>query len=144
MAEWYSEGLRFECTRCGNCCTGPPGVVLFDASEARAMAADLGIDEKTFRNSYAHRVDGRWSLRERETSHGFDCVLLDRTTEPGKTLCGVYRNRPAQCRTWPFWRENLRSEAAWARTRVNTPCPGMECGTLVPIEQIRILRDETT
>ena len=25
--EWYRDGLRFECTRCGACCTGAPGYV---------------------------------------------------------------------------------------------------------------------
>ena len=24
---WYREGLRFECIRCGGCCTGFPGTV---------------------------------------------------------------------------------------------------------------------
>ena len=24
---WYRDGLRFECTRCGACCTGAPGYV---------------------------------------------------------------------------------------------------------------------
>ena len=26
---WYADGLSFECTMCGNCCTGPPGAVWF-------------------------------------------------------------------------------------------------------------------
>ena len=39
LREWYAEGLRFGCTQCGNCCTGPPGAVWFTAEEGRAMAA---------------------------------------------------------------------------------------------------------
>ena len=27
---WYSEGLRFECTQCGACCSGEPGYVWVD------------------------------------------------------------------------------------------------------------------
>ena len=35
MAEpWYRDGLRFECTRCGHCCTGAPGYVWVDAAPA--------------------------------------------------------------------------------------------------------------
>ncbi|MFM1805538.1 MAG: hypothetical protein RL136_2417, partial [Planctomycetota bacterium] len=29
QAPWYAEGLRFECTQCGNCCSGGPGAVWF-------------------------------------------------------------------------------------------------------------------
>ena len=46
--EWYADGLRFQCTGCGNCCTGPPGTVWFTEEEGRAIAASLGLDEATF------------------------------------------------------------------------------------------------
>ncbi|RMD61622.1 MAG: YkgJ family cysteine cluster protein, partial [Planctomycetota bacterium] len=42
-AEWYSAGLRFECTQCGACCTGSPGYVAFTEEEARGMASRLGL-----------------------------------------------------------------------------------------------------
>ena len=143
MAEWYAQGLRFRCTQCGNCCTGPAGTVWFDEAEGRRMADALGVDEKTFYRRYAHQVEGRWSLREHETPHGFDCVFLDRTSQAGKALCSIYQARPAQCRTWPFWPENLRSRGVWQAVKRNTPCPGMDTGALVPVERIRVLRDET-
>lgn len=139
--EWYAEGLRFSCTQCGNCCTGPPGAVWFTADEGRAIAQQLGITEAAFYEQYAHKIDARWSLTERETEHGFDCIFLDRTTNPGKAACSIYHARPTQCRTWPFWPENLRSRRVWQAVKRNTPCPGMDTGKLVPIEQIRIQRD---
>ena len=40
----YADGLRFECTQCGNCCTGPPGRVWFSEEEGEAMAENLGVD----------------------------------------------------------------------------------------------------
>ena len=43
--DWYDDGLRFECTQCGNCCTGPPGMVWFTPEEGRRMAEGLGLDE---------------------------------------------------------------------------------------------------
>jgi hypothetical protein len=46
-----------------------------------------------------------------------------------------------QCRTWPFWDENLTSRRAWDNARRRTPCPGMGTGPLIPIEKIRIQRD---
>jgi Fe-S-cluster containining protein len=142
-AAWYAAGLRFECTECGNCCTGPPGTVWFTRDEARDMAAALGLAAAAFYKKHAHKVDGRWSLRERRTDQGYDCVFLDRESAPGKALCSVYKVRPAQCRTWPFWPENLTSKQTWDSAKRRTPCPGMDSGPLIPADKIRVLRDET-
>jgi Fe-S-cluster containining protein len=136
---WYAKGLNFECTMCGNCCTGPPGAVWFDDAEAEAMAHAMGISLERFMSRFTRRINGRQSLRERNTRHGFDCILLDRESQPGR----VYRARPTQCRTWPFWSENLEDEAAWDQAKSVTPCPGMGTGTFVPIEEITIRLDES-
>lgn len=138
---WFSDGLCFECTQCGNCCTGPPGYVWFTTAEGRAMAQTLGVDEAEFRARYGRRVYGRWSLREQVTAHGHDCIFLDRQTQPGKALCRVYGARPAQCRSWPFWPENLKSKRAWITVKNVTPCPGMDSGKLYRPDEIRIIRD---
>jgi Fe-S-cluster containining protein len=140
--EWYADGLRFACTQCGNCCTGPPGAVWFSEEEGRAMAERLGLDDAEFRNRYARRIRGRWSLIERETEQGYDCIFLDRESVPGKAVCAIYEARPTQCRTWPFWPENLDTPHSWRSIKLSTPCPGMDQGRLVPIEKIRMLRDD--
>ncbi len=139
--EWYARGLRFECSQCGNCCTGPPGAVWFNAEEAVKMAAHLGLDKKAFLKQYARKLDGKWSLKEHHTEHGYDCIFLDRQKAPGRAVCALYGARPRQCRTWPYWPENLRSPEAWASAKHATPCPGMDHGRLIPIEEIRILRE---
>ncbi len=143
-APWFADGLRFECTQCGNCCTGPPGYVWFTKDEGRAMAEELGLDIAEFQTRYARRAIGRWTLQERKTEHGYDCVFLDRTSKPGKALCGIYKARPQQCRTWPYWPEIVRSERAWNNTKRDTPCPGMDRGTLVSADEIRIIRDSSS
>ena len=139
---WYDEGLSFECTQCGNCCTGPTGYVWFCDEEAETMAGHLGMELEDFLKQYARKVDGRWSLGENwnKQIHGYDCVFL-RRDETGKALCGIYPVRPAQCRTWPFWPENLRSSRSWQRTAHT--CPGMNHGNFYPAEKIRIIRDQT-
>ncbi len=139
--EWYRDGLQFSCTQCGNCCTGPPGAVWFEPEECRAMAAALGMDERAFLRRYARRIGRRWSLREVERDGKFDCTLLERRPD-GSTGCSVYRARPTQCRTWPFWPDLLASREAWDAARRGTPCPGMGRGELIPVERIRIIRDE--
>ena len=133
---WYDKGLSFECTQCGNCCTGPTGSVWFSDEEAGTMAGHLGMELKDFLKQYAHKVDGRWSLGENWNNqiHGYDCVFL-RRDETGKALCGIYPVRPAQCRTWPFWDSTLRSPQAWQETC--DVCPGCGQGDLVPLEQVQ-------
>ncbi len=143
-SEWYEDGLRFECTMCGACCTGPPGYVAFNEAEGRAMAAHLGLDEREFYRRFAHRMThGKrgWSLNEVETEHGNDCVFLDRESKPGMALCRLHEVRPMQCRTWPWWPENLKSERAWNDAAKR--CEGMNRGPMVRVEEIRIQRDRT-
>lgn len=145
--EWFDQrdrpraerGLRFECTMCGNCCTGPEGYVLFTDDEGRGIAARLGVTFDDFLRDYTKTTPLGRSLSETRTAHGFDCIFLDRTTVPGKAVCGIYEDRPAQCRTWPFWPELVKSEVHWSNTR--SKCPGIDRGRLIPPERIRILRD---
>lgn len=141
--EWYSNGLQFECTGCGNCCTGPPGYVWFSDEEGRKMANAVGISFALFLRRYARKIGKKWSLLEKKTSHGYDCLFLDRETIPNKAICSIYKSRPLQCKTWPFWKENLNSLSDWNEAARLTPCPGMGKGKVIPLEQIRIQRDQT-
>lgn len=138
--QWYAKGLKFSCTQCGNCCSGPPGYVWFTDQEAQAMASFLQLELPTFLRRFAHTVNGKWTLNDYQSpeSKGYDCVFL-RRDESGKSLCGIYSVRPQQCRTWPFWPELLASENSWRRAKQK--CPGMDQGKLYPLEEIRIIRD---
>jgi len=125
---WYHEGLRFECTQCGNCCTGAPGVVWVTEDEMRSIAEFRGLSIGEMRIHYTRLVGGRMTLRE--FANG-DCTFLD----PQSRRCTIYPVRPAQCRTWPFWNSNLESPETW--TRGQSVCPGMGKGELVSLEIIR-------
>ncbi len=147
LPEWFERpsapeggaGLRFACTLCGNCCSGPSGYVLVTDDECAALAAHLGLPLAEFLDTHTHVMAKGRSLRERPGAHGLDCVFLDRQSLPGKAVCSVYHHRPAQCRTWPFWKSNLRSADTWAlASRV---CPGMNKGVLVPSAQVKAQRD---
>ncbi len=142
-AEWYAGGLRFSCTQCGNCCTGPPGAVWFTPEEGQAMATKVGLSEDAFLRRFARKLGRRFSLKERKTEYGLDCIFLDRESTPGKATCRLYEARPTQCRSWPFWPENLESKEVWEEIKKETPCPGMGRGRLVKVEEIRIQRDAT-
>jgi Fe-S-cluster containining protein len=118
---WYRDGLRFACTRCGNCCRGAGTVRVSDA-EIAALARRLELTDAEFRAVYTRRLrGGEVSLRERANR---DCVFYE-ARPPG---CRVYEDRPAQCRTWPFWPSVLHSTERWQEEAAG--CPGMNRGRL--------------
>ncbi|QDU71231.1 YkgJ family cysteine cluster protein [Mucisphaera calidilacus] len=141
-AEWFDPGLSFGCTQCGNCCTGPTGFVWFTPEEGQAIAKELGIDVETFKTEYAVKKMGRWSLAEVKRGHLYDCVFLTWNEDHTKAGCSIYNVRPTQCRTWPFWPSNLKSQIGWDLAARH--CPGMRLGgQFVPSDQIRIQRDRS-
>ena len=126
---WYAEGLRFECTQCGDCCTGAPGAVWVTDEELTAIAAELGQPLGEVRLLHTKLMGGRWSLRDYPNG---DCVFLD----PQTRRCQVYAARPMQCRTWPFWPSNIETTDSWKRTCDH--CPGSGMGTLHSLEVIQL------
>jgi len=104
------------------------------------MATRLGLSEADFLRDYARKIGTKWSLKEvtgpADLHRGHDCILLDRQSVPGKALCKVYQDRPNQCKTWPFWDQNINSKKAWDQAKKSAPCPGMGSGALIPAEKI--------
>jgi len=123
---WYRDGLRFQCTRCGNCCTGPPGVVWVTDEEIEAIALHRGEPFDQLQVLYTRTIARKRSLREKQNG---DCIFYDRAQG-----CTIYPVRPRQCRTWPFWESNLKTEQDWQRTC--EVCPGAGQGELIPEEEI--------
>ena len=131
-APWYADGLRFGCTGCGACCT-IEGHVWVDEEEIARLAECLNLDVDDFGARYLRRVDGKYSLTE-----------LPIAGEPVKKACvfwdgecSVYQARPRQCRTFPFWSENLESPAAWGEAAELSP--GVGSGRLYQLGEIRDL-----
>jgi Fe-S-cluster containining protein len=125
---WYEDGLRFTCTQCGNCCSGPEGYVWVDEEEIAALAQRLELPVAQLLKLHTRRVGKRVSLRERANG---DCTFLDEQTR----RCTLYDLRPKQCRTWPFWNSNLESPKAWESARQT--CPGMGSGQLYQLDHIQ-------
>ena len=125
--KWYQNGLRFQCTQCGDCCTGAPGYVWVNQAEIEAIAARLELDVEEFVKLYVRKIGIRRSLKEFPNG---DCVFFD----TDERRCQIYEDRPRQCKTWPFWDSNLKSEEAWAETCEH--CPGSGKGKLYSLEHI--------
>jgi Fe-S-cluster containining protein len=131
---WYAGGLRFECTLCGNCCSGEPGFVWIDPEEEALLSRFLGLAVDAFRAQFTRVVGDRRSLVERANG---DCVFLDE-----RRRCRVHRAKPRQCLTYPFWRRIVDSPEAWeAEAR---RCPGIGAGRLHDAREIERRADPRT
>ncbi|MDR2762188.1 MAG: YkgJ family cysteine cluster protein [Planctomycetaceae bacterium] len=134
---WYSEGLQFECQACGSCCGGGPGFVWVTQDEIDQIAVKFGIESELFEKLFVWTIcegelKGRRSLKEYPNG---DCVLLDETTR----TCKFYEVRPIQCRTWPFWAQNIVRKDFW--DAISKRCPGCNRGRLYSLEEIEERRD---
>ena len=114
---WYHEGLRFGCTRCGNCCRGA-GNVSVSADEIGALAEGLGLSDDAFRSRYTRRSGPGIVLRQKRNQ---DCVFWSASSG-----CEVYEQRPRQCSTYPFWRGIVHSRDNWEGE--SRSCPGIGHG----------------
>lgn len=102
---WFKNGLRFKCTECGGCCTGAPGEVPVSDEEIQAIATELDMAIDLFKRRFLRLKDNRYLLTEKKKT--YDCIFLK------DKKCGIYKARPKQCRTYPWWKENLTSEESW-------------------------------
>ena len=124
---WYDTGLSFTCSQCGHCCT-VAGYVWVTEREIREISHHLDLDESDFALQYLRQVHHEVSLVEKPNR---ECIFWDEG-------CSIYPVRPSQCRTFPFWTENLRSRKAWDRT--SKECPGCDQGRRYSREEIDALR----
>jgi len=137
---WYSAGLAFECTGCGLCCAGPQeGFVWVSKKQIAEIADYLSITQAEMMRKYVRKVQRRLSLVER--SDNKDCIFLT-DDGAGNRKCRIYPVRPTQCRTWPFWPNNLATPTDWALAGLR--CPGINRGNLQSYDQIEAKRTATS
>jgi len=132
---WYIAGLHFECAECGGCCSGPgEGYIWVRKPEIQLIADFLKITVENFRKEYLKRVGLRTTIIEH--SYTKDCIFLRKID--GQKKCVIYSVRPGQCRSWPFWSDNLSSPGAWNETAQK--CPGINRGRLYSYEEIQEIK----
>jgi uncharacterized protein len=124
---FWKNGIQFECQGSGKCCTsrGTYGYIYLSPADRKRLAANLEMKESAFTQKYCETTDGWVHLKDPK----LDCVFLE------GSRCSVYEGRPTQCRTWPFWPENMNPRA-WKRDVVNF-CPGIGKGKLYTPEEIQ-------
>ena len=124
--QFYKNGLHFACTNCGKCCRIADGIVHVSSRDAMRLARFLHITVEDFLQKYTH---SEYRHRVINDFPNGDCIFF----RDGQG-CGVYPARPEQCRTWPFWHENLVSQETWNHAAAG--CPGMNAGKLYSASEI--------
>lgn len=117
---FYEKGLQFSCTRCSICCRFEPGVVVLTKGDISRMSLELGLSEEDFLKKYCRLrsiFKKSYVLIEREN---LDCIFWK---DGG---CLVYKNRPLQCSSFPFWKSYLKNENEWEKLK--DTCPGVGIG----------------
>ena len=123
---WEKEPLRFECQAdCFKCCT-KPGVVYFDKASIENASKILRISYELFRKEFLLWDDGHWV---HVVANGDPCAFL------APEGCSIHNGKPIQCRSYPFWKENMTSKSMW--NLVGAFCPGIGFGSHVAITAIR-------
>ncbi len=137
MNKWYKNGLAFSCRACGNCCSGPEeGYIWISPEEIDKLADFLKMPIARLKSTYLRREGLRYSIIEKQPSK--DCVFLV-SDGRGQKTCRIYSVRPLQCRTWPFWKENLRSRKSW--DEAGRKCPGIDREKWFDLAHIEAIRD---
>lgn len=99
------------------------------AAEMQQIADFLGISLERFMRTYIRQKNQRYALVELPKSN-YDCVFLK------ENQCTIYPVRPQQCRTFPWWVQNLKSREAWEAAAMS--CEGIRKeARLVPLEEIQ-------
>jgi uncharacterized protein len=115
---FFDAGIRFECRRCGACCTGDPGIIRISNREIRVLADFLKISASGLTRMHLRPIASGFSIAEEADGA---CRFYDQG-------CRIYPVRPLQCRTYPFWFSQMRLIRHWEKAR--RQCPGIGTGTL--------------
>ena len=132
----YKKGIKFECQGSGNCCVsrGSYGFVYLSDIDLKRFSKYFKISIKKFKEKYCQITDGFIHLSEKYKMNG-NCIFLK------EKKCTVYNSRPTQCRTWPFWNENMNAKVWNEDIAIN--CPGIGKGKLIKSKTIeRFLKED--
>ena len=123
------KGIRFKCQGSGNCCVsrGSYGYVYLSKKDIKTLSIGLKTTQKKFIKNYCDETDGFIHLKELKKNKGNCIFLIDKR-------CSVYKSRPIQCRTWPFWPENMNTKN-W-NNDIAKNCPGVGKGRIIKKREI--------
>ena len=124
-----NNGIKFSCQSSGNCCVsiGKHGYVYLSKKDLIKLSSHFNLEINVFKKQYCSKTDGFIHLKELNKNNG-NCIFLN------EKRCTVYKSRPVQCRTWPFWNENMNAKT-W-NSNISKNCPGIGKGKVIKKDQI--------
>ncbi|NQV14024.1 YkgJ family cysteine cluster protein [bacterium] len=129
---FYADGLQFECTGCGACCKLGGGFVYLSLEDVGFAARHLDLSVTVFSETYMALHKGEYIFKNK----GDNCIFY------GEKGCTIYAARPTQCRTYPFWKANLKSQYRWKM--IIDECEGVGRGKTFSYEEIEAIKNQTS
>ena len=119
----FKKGIHFKCQGSSNCCVsrGTYGYVYLSKKDILRLSNYIGLNIKDFIRLYCDKTDGFIHFIEKMKNG--DCQFL------ANKRCSIYKARPTQCRTWPFWKENMNAKK-W-NNEIAKFCPGIGKGDII-------------
>ena len=127
----YTKGIRFKCQGSSNCCVsrGEYGFVYLSNKDIKRLCLFTNLETNDFIKMYCDKTDGFTHFKEKFKNG--NCVFLK------DKKCSIYKARPTQCRTWPFWSENLNKKK-W-NDEISKFCPGIGKGKIISKKKIKTI-----
>ena len=131
----FKKGIHFKCQGSSNCCVsrGIYGYVYLSKKDILKLSNYINLNVKNFIKLYCDKTEGFIHFKEKMKNG--DCQFLI------NKRCSIYKARPTQCRTWPFWKENMNAKK-W-NNEIAKFCPGIGKGGKVKKMEIdKIIKED--
>ena len=121
--------FSFKCQGSSNCCVsrGNYGFVYLSNVDLNRLSKFFKIKKNEFIKRYCDLTNNFLHLKE--VRKNGDCIFLH------NKKCSIYTARPIQCRTWPFWNDNMNAKK-W-NSEIAKFCPGIGKGKEIKKNEIK-------
>ena len=104
----------FECSQCGDCCTGQGGTYV-DEAKIKEIADFLKISVEELKKDYlCQSSSGKYMIA---CSKEGKCIFFDKN-------CSIHPVKPRMCREWPFIPAIIKVPENWEQ--MAEACPGIK------------------
>ncbi|MHA1775340.1 MAG: YkgJ family cysteine cluster protein [Promethearchaeota archaeon] len=125
MCTSASQGIFFQCTKCGKCCSNSSeGFIFIFWEDIKKISSQLNLSYKEFAKKYLTITKYNFpiwdeNLEELTAHKAMETLALDFGVDQNCIFliengdfkgCKVYKNRPKQCKLYPFWSIVMTSE----------------------------------
>ncbi len=146
---------RFECTKCGACCSHKALLVTLTGRDIVRIALGLGLDARQVLRAIDFYVSsggealpvglkdtpqvvterGRAIIALKKSESG-SCIFLD------NNMCLIHPIRPGACRSFPFFFSERGGSVVWGLSAMKSICPGLGKGEKVSSKELLELAEQ--